>query len=317
MTNFLSSFIFSINTTLPIIILLCLGKLLGKCRILDDAFSEKSMKLIFHLTLPLLLFFNIYNGKIEYSNQFDLIFIAIVGTTILFLVGEWLAAKFIIEKRERCTFVQAVFRGNNAILGLALCINAYGDVAYVPASIYSAIVVILFNVYGVITITRSLSSDKVNIARLLLNILKNPLIIAIILGLVMNYVEVSLPKPVRVTGQYLANITLPLALLCIGASIQLNYRENYSRVVTWSVVARLVIAPLFMVLLAKLIGMSGMELAIIFLMTTTPLATAAYAMVKAMGGNGTTVANIIGITTIGAMPLSSLGLMILMQLGWI
>ncbi|WP_273397490.1 AEC family transporter, partial [Actinobacillus porcinus] len=188
---------------------------------------------------------------------------------------------------------------------------------YVPASIYSAIVVILFNVYGVITITRSLSSDKVNIARLLLNILKNPLIIAIILGLVMNYVEVSLPKPVRVTGQYLANITLPLALLCIGASIQLNYRENYSRVVTWSVVARLVIAPLFMVLLAKLIGMSGMELAIIFLMTTTPLATAAYAMVKAMGGNGTTVANIIGITTIGAMPLSSLGLMILMQLGWI
>ena len=275
------------------------------------------MKLIFHLTLPLLLFFNIYNGKIEYSNQFDLIFVAVVGTTILFITGEIVAAKFIAEKRERCTFVQAVFRGNNAILGLALCINAYGDVAYVPASIYSAIVVILFNVYGVITITRSLSGDKVNITRLLLNILKNPLIIAIILGLMMNYFAIALPKSIQVTGQYLANITLPLALLCIGASIQLQSLGSFSRAVTWGVIARLIVAPLFMVMLAKLMGMSDMELAIVFLMTTTPLATAAYAMVRAMGGNATTVANIIGITTIGAMPISSLGLMILMQLGWI
>lgn len=275
------------------------------------------MKLIFHLTLPLLLFFNIYNGKIEYSNQFDLIFVAVVGTTILFITGEIVAAKFIAEKRERCTFVQAVFRGNNAILGLALCINAYGDVAYVPASIYSAIVVILFNVYGVITITRSLSGDKVNITRLLLNILKNPLIIAIILGLMMNYFAIALPKSIQVTGQYLANITLPLALLCIGASIQLQSLGSFSRAVTWGVIARLIVAPLFMVMLAKLMGMSDMELAIVFLMTTTPLATAAYAMVRAMGGNATTVANIIGITTIGAMLISSLGLMILMQLGWI
>ncbi|WP_293731522.1 AEC family transporter [uncultured Actinobacillus sp.] len=317
MTDFISSFVFSINVTLPIIILLCFGKLLGKYRILDETFSEKSMKLIFHLTLPLLLFFNIYNGKIEYSNQFDLIFVAVVGTTILFITGEIVAAKFIAEKRERCTFVQAVFRGNNAILGLALCINAYGDVAYVPASIYSAIVVILFNVYGVITITRSLSGDKVNITRLLLNILKNPLIIAIILGLMMNYFAIALPKSIQVTGQYLANITLPLALLCIGASIQLQSLGSFSRAVTWGVIARLIVAPLFMVMLAKLMGMSDMELAIVFLMTTTPLATAAYAMVRAMGGNATTVANIIGITTIGAMPISSLGLMILMQLGWI
>lgn len=317
MTDFISSFVFSINVTLPIIILLCFGKLLGKYRILDETFSEKSMKLIFHLTLPLLLFFNIYNGKIEYSNQFDLIFVAVVGTTILFITGEIVAAKFIAEKRERCTFVQAVFRGNNAILGLALCINAYGDVAYVPASIYSAIVVILFNVYGVITITRSLSGDKVNIIRLLLNILKNPLIIAIILGLMMNYFAIALPKSIQVTGQYLANITLPLALLCIGASIQLQSLGAFSRVATWGVIARLIVAPLFMVMLAKLMGMSDMELAIVFLMTTTPLATAAYAMVRAMGGNATTVANIIGITTIGAMPISSLGLMILMQLGWI
>ena len=317
MADFLSSFWFSINTTLPIIILLALGMLLGRCRILDDSFSEKAMKLIFNLTLPLLLFFNIYNGKIDYANQLDLVMIAIVGTTVLFLSGEIFAAKFISEKRERCTFVQAVFRGNNAVLGLALCVNAYGDAAYVAASIYSAVIVILYNAFGVITITRSLSNSNVQFSGLLLKIAKNPLIIGIVLGLIMNYWAVPLPKAMKTTGQYLASITLPLAVLCTGASIDFRYMKASSRVVSWGVIARLFVAPLFMVALAKWFGLSGMELAIVFLMSATPLATAAYAMVRAMGGNGTTVANIIGITTVGAMLCSSVGLIILAQLGWI
>lgn len=316
-TNFFESFIFSINVTLPIIILLCLGMFLGRRHILDDNFSQKAMKLIFNLTLPLLLFFNIYHGESDYHSQIDLVIIAVLGTTILFISGELIATKFIDDKRERGTFVQAVFRGNNAVLGLALCVNAYGDAAYVPASIYSAIIVILYNAFGVITLTHSLSNNKVSLLLLSSRIIKNPLIIGIILGAVMNYYSIALPKSIETTGHYLANITLPLAVLCTGASIDFRYMKASSRVVTWGVLARLIVAPIFMVILSRLMGLSGMELALVFLMSATPLATAAYAMVSAMGGNSTTVANIIGITTIGAMIVSSLGLIILVQLGWI
>ncbi|PVX42892.1 hypothetical protein C8D76_101224 [Pasteurella langaaensis DSM 22999] len=316
-TNFFASFIFSINVTLPIIILLGLGIFLGRRHILDDAFSQKAMKLIFNLTLPLLLFFNIYRGQIDYHSQIDLVIIAVLGTTILFISGELVAAKFIDDKRERGTFVQAVFRGNNAILGLALCVNAYGDAAYIPASIYSAIIVILYNTFGVLTLTRSLSNNKVSALSLISRVAKNPLIIGIVLGIIMNYCAIKLPMPIEKTGHYLADITLPLAVLCTGANINFRYMKVSSRVVSWGIFARLIVAPIFMVLLAKIMGLSGMKLALIFLMSATPLATATYAMVSAMGGNTTTVANIIGITTIGAMIVSSLGLMILTQLGWI
>ncbi len=52
-------------------------------------------------------------------------------------------------------------------------------------------------------------------------------------------------------------------------------------------------------------------------MAATPMATIAYAMVRGMGGNGVSAANIIALTTLGAILISSLGLLVLTQLGWI
>lgn len=315
--GFLSSLMFSINVTLPTLLMLLIGISLRRRQVLDDAFCEKATRLIFNLTLPLLLFFNVYSSKIDYADQLSLITVAFLGTTLLFVSAEIFAAKFIAEKRERCTFVQSVFRGNNGILGLAFCINAYGNVAFAPASIYSAVLIFLYNIYGVITITRSLSTTKVRFFTVLLNILKNPLIIGIVLGLLMNAFSVPLPEVLVSTGHHLANITLPLALICTGATINFKTVGWKSRVVSWSVSGRLLVAPVVMIAISRLLGISGMELGIVLLMTATPLAAATYAMVQGMGGNAVTVANIIGITTIGSVFASSLGLIILSQLGWI
>ncbi|EJS90535.1 hypothetical protein AAUPMC_07622, partial [Pasteurella multocida subsp. multocida str. Anand1_cattle] len=52
------------------------------------------------------------------------------------------------------------------------------------------------------------------------NVLRNPLIIAIVLGYVVNHLELTFPKTLQTTGNYLASMTLPLALICTGASIQ-------------------------------------------------------------------------------------------------
>lgn len=316
-SDFLSSLIFSVNVTLPTLLLLLIGMVLRRRQFLDDAFCEKATRLIFNLTLPLLLFFNVYGSKIDYADQLPLIIVAFVGTTFLFVSAEIFAGKFIAEKRERCTFVQSVFRGNNGILGLAFCVNAYGNAAFAPASIYSAVLIFLYNIYGVITITRSLSSTKVRFSAVFFNILKNPLIIGIVSGLAMNFFAVPLPEAVVSTGHHLANITLPLALICTGATINFKTMGWGSRVISWGVIGRLIVAPAVMIAISRLFGISGMELGIVLLMTTTPLAAATYAMVRGMGGNGVTVANIIGITTIGSAFASSLGLIILSQLGWL
>ncbi|TDQ57330.1 hypothetical protein EDC45_1384 [Mesocricetibacter intestinalis] len=315
--SFFSSFLFSMGVTLPNLLILMLGIILRRIGMIDDRFCEQATKLVFNITLPLLLFLSIVNNHVDYASQALLLGVGICGTLIMFVLAECFAAKFIAEKTERGTFVQSVYRGNNGIIGLALCINAYGDAVFAPASIYAAGLTLIYNILGVITLSRSLSDGKVSMGAMLKNIAKNPLIIAIILGLVANALQLRLVKPLQLTGGYLAAVTLPLALICAGASINFRAIGQLSGVSLRSSIGRVLFAPVFMVLIAKGFGLKGMDMGIVLLMATTPLAAAAYAMVRAMGGNAVTVANIIGITTIGSMLASALGLILLSQIGWL
>ena len=316
--EFLSSLLFSASVISPILLMLLIGIFLRRRKVIDDKFSEQATKLIFNITLPTLLFFNIYQNPIEHiEDQFRLLSACVVGTLLLFTLAELVAAKWVKDKKERGTFVQGIYRSNAGILGLAFCFNAYGDPALAPASIYSAVAVLLFNILAVITISRSLSDGKVSVRKMLANLVKNPLVISIILGLLAVNLQISLPKPLMTAGNYLANITLPLALICAGASIDFKTLFKTSDVSLWASLGRVIVAPIFMVGIGKLFGLSEMGLGIIFLVNATPMATATYAMVRGMGGNAVTVANIIGLTTFGSMFSSAFGLIILKQIGWI
>ncbi|SPY33042.1 AEC family transporter [Pasteurella canis] len=316
-TDFLSSFLFSMSVTLPTVLMLLLGVVLQRLHMVDDKFTGQATKIIFNITLPILLFLNITSNPVEFRSQLLPIAASFTGTLLLFIVAELVAAKFIVEKQERGTFVQGVYRGNNGILGLALCINAYGEAGLAPASIYAAATIFLFNVLGVITLSRSFADGRVSFWGIVKNVIKNPLIIAIVLGYVVNGLELQFPKTLQTTGNYLASMTLPLALICTGASVKFNGSASGSRTVIWGSIGRVIIAPIFMVCIGKLFGLSGMNMGILFLMAATPMATITYAMVRGMGGNATSAANIIALTTLGAIITSSVGLLILSQLGWV
>ncbi|UEC24040.1 AEC family transporter [Pasteurella canis] len=316
-TDFLSSFLFSMSVTLPTVLMLLLGVVLQRLHIVDDKFTGQATKIIFNITLPILLFLNITSNPVEFRSQLLPIAASFTGTLLLFIMAELVAAKFIVEKQERGTFVQGVYRGNNGILGLALCINAYGEAGLAPASIYAAATIFLFNVLGVITLSRSFADGRVSFWGIVKNVIKNPLIIAIVLGYVVNGLELQFPKTLQTTGNYLASMTLPLALICAGASVKFNGSASGSRTVIWGSIGRVIIAPIFMVCIGKLFGLSGMNMGILFLMAATPMATITYAMVRGMGGNGTSAANTIALTTLGAIITSSVGLLILSQLGWV
>lgn len=316
-TDFISSFLFSVSVTLPTLLMLILGILLRAKGIIDDKFCGQATKIIFNITLPILLFQNIIKNQVDYASQAPLLLVGFIGTLVLFLLAEILAVNFVKQKAERATFVQAVYRGNNGILGLAFCINAYGDAALAPASIYAAALTFVYNILGVITLTRHLSEGKISPLKVLLNVLKNPLIIGISLGVLVSITQIQLPKTLITSGDYLANMTLPVALLCTGASIDIKALFKASNLSLWATAWRVFISPFFMVVLGKILGLSGISLGILFLMTVTPMAAAAYAMIRAMGGNATTAANIIGLTSFASMFTSSIGLLVLSQLGWI
>lgn len=324
---FLESLQFSLSVTLPTILMLLLGIILRRKKMVDDNFCQVASKLVFNIALPALLFVNIVKQPADYTSQLWLVGAGFLATFILYFGSEWLANRYILDRRYRGIFVQGIFRGNSGILGLALCINAYGLAATAPASVYTACITLLFNVLAVITLTNSLSDGKLSLHRIIVSLLKNPLIISIVFGLLISKLEIPLPTTIIRTGDYLASIALPVALICAGASLNFkqlrkfqqaeNQTSQTHKIVWWSSFGRLVVAPILSIVIGKLLGLEPMSLGILFLMSSTPVAAASYAMVRNFNGDATTSANIIAITVLGSMFSSSLGLFILRHLQWI
>ncbi|MFC0308221.1 AEC family transporter [Gallibacterium trehalosifermentans] len=318
MEGFLNSISFSISVTLPNILMLFLGVYLRRIGMVNDQFCMQGSKLVFNITLPALLFLSIVQYPTDYSAQLQIITAGYVGCLILFLLAEIYASRFVADKRERGTFVQGVFRGNSGIIGLSLCANAYGTSGIAVASVYTALITILYNILAVITLSRSLSSTgKTSFIYILRQIAKNPLILSIAIALVISKFGFTIPKSLMSTGDYLSRMTLPLALLCTGASLDFKGMDPSSKIAFQSSIGRIVIAPIMLVVIARLFGLEGIGLGVIFLMTATPVAAASYPMVRSMGGNAKTAANIVGITTIGSIIGSAVGIVILKQLNWL
>ncbi len=311
-SDFLTTLNFALGVTGPIFVMVCLGIALKYWQIIDAPFMDKASRLVFVVALPALLFISLVRTDIK--TLVNLPFLAVAGfaTVLVFVLLSLSAPIFVRNKRDRGVFIQGAFRGNLAIVGLALCANAYGDAGLAVASILMSILTLLYNILSVYTLSASLDREgKLSVVGIVLDVLKNPLVIAILAGIAVNLLRVPIHPIALKAGDYLAQMTLPLALLCIGGTISLRELRSSTGVASMSVLAKLVVTPAITVYLAHLFGFSGMELGILFLMVGTPCAAAAYVMVQAMGGNATLAANIVVVSTLLSLVTISAGIVLL------
>lgn len=313
----LDVFKFALGITAPIFILLFIGTGLKRVGMINDEFVSVASKLVFNMTLPALLFINIVTADVHLGQSIKIVSFGVLATLTAWFVLEIVAARWVQPRADRGVVIQGSFRSNMGIIGLAYCVNAYGDSVYSIAAIYLAIVTIAYNILSVITLTRWLApedSNQGNLKPVFLGIAKNPLIIGICLALVITTLKIPVPQFVLQTGNYFAQMTLPLALLCAGASLNFKGMANTKNTVI-AASAKLVIIPLLATLAAIYLGFRGMELGVIFLMTSAPAASVSYVMVRAMQGNATLAANIIVVTTLVSLLSTSLGAALLRAWG--
>ena len=308
-TQFLNAFDFALTVTLPSIFLLIFGYLLNRLGQIDANFCHQASRLMFNWALPALLFFAIIDSKSAITGQGTLLLAGAICALILF-IGAEIVANFFIQKRDRGVFVQGIYRGNTAIIGLAFCANAYGSEGLSVGAVFTGTMTVLYNILAVITLSRSLGNKK-SILPVIINIIKNPLIIGITLAGICRVLNISLPQTVVQSGPYLSSIALPLALICIGATFDVKAVFSRFDFSLWTSIARVIVAPLLAVIIGLCFGLDKVSLGVLFLMSSAPVAAAAYVMVRAMGGNDIAMANIVALTTVLSMLTTSLWIVIL------
>lgn len=309
-----ADFYFALTITAPIFTILGLGIVFKRIGLINDDFAKVGADLVFKVTLPCLLFVKLVETDFRHQLPFLLIGYALIATVIVYIVLDRLLTRWIDRVDDRGVFVQGAFRGNMGIIGLAFCFSAFGNEVVAVASIYLAVLTTLYNVLSVMTLTgHNRTVESGNRWKVFVEIGKNPLIIAIVIGVVISLSRIHVPELLLTTGEYFARMTLPLALLCAGASIRLLEFKG-DRALYWASAGKLLFVPLMITAGGVLIGLRGQELGVLYLMSSSPTAAASYPMALALGGNHHLAAAIIAMTTLGAVFFITLGVFVLRSL---
>ena len=176
--------LFSLNSTVPIFLVMVLGYFLKQINMLGSQFVKDSNALNYNAALPALLFLDISTADIRDKWDTSYVLFCAIATTIAFF-SIWGIAKLLIKDKSIIgSFVQASFRSSAAILGVAFIQNMYGTSGMAPLMIIGTVP--LFNVYSVLVLTFEANSTQSDtnighkIKSSLINIAKNPIILSIV-----------------------------------------------------------------------------------------------------------------------------------------
>lgn len=318
----LDNLIYSINAILPIFLLVIAGALLKKYDKIDDKFTETADWLVFHVALPLVLFLEVASCSL--SDDFDVrqaVFL-LISVTAAFVIVTLLAMAFIKDTGKRGAFVQGVCRSNFALLGVPLAVNMFGEAGGRAIAFATPIVIPMFNAYSVIILSIFSGSEKHKIdgkavRGILQNIVTNPLIIGIVLGLPFMLLDISLPTAVNKTLTYLSNLATPLAMISLGAGFKLESLRGRVGYAVLGALSKTVILPAIAVTAAVLCGMRGPSLGVVLICFGAPTAVSSYIMAKNMDNDHALAAQILLLSTMLCVLTIFIGIFILKTLALI
>ena len=308
----MADFIFSLNATLPIFLIMVLGWFLMRIGLFTKEFNKVADKYVFKVALPVLLFKDIATADIRSDFNLTFVLFCMITTTIMFLAIWGLSYIFIKDKTQVGAFAQASARGSAAVLGIAFINNIYGNSGMAPLMIVSAVP--LYNILSVIILTFSADMGKEaqknkltdnvsnskgsNIKKACINVVKNPIIIGIFLGLPFSIFGISIPVIPLKAVTSIAQTATPIALLVVGAGFEGAKAIKKIKLTAVATFIKLVLLPLIFFPFAIAFGFRGSELVAILVMLGSPTTVTCYIMAKNMGNDEVLSSSIVVMATL-------------------
>lgn len=289
-----------LDILIPLYLLISLGYLFNKYQFPNPEFWPGIEKMTYYVLFPTLIFVALIKAQID----FDLVlkvFIVISIPALFSGLFQWLG--FLSPTLSKATF-SSMFQGsvrNNTMISLViatwlvpsngLAIMAIIIMIMVPFNNFSSIYILLR--YG-----KSMLTQDVSTIKLWKGILKNPLIIACILGLSLKVLDIKLANPLINTADFLGRSALPFALLAVGAGLKFGSIFEKKLAISLSSFAKLVLTPLLSWGLCVIFDASPDLTKVAIIFSAVPTAVSSYILAKQMGGDADAMAQIITIQTL-------------------
>ena len=284
----------------PVFAVIALGALLRRRHWVADGFWTPAEAITFNVLFPALLFTSTARadlGGAEVLPMWAAIFVGFVAVAALAVpVGRMLG----LGHPAQASVVQGAVRGN-AYVGFAVAYASFGDAGLSLMGVAVILVAPLINAIGVvahIVLVPGADGAKKGVGTMAVEVAKNPLVLACVLGGALNASGLGLPPLVEPFLDILARAALPLGLLAVGAGLDLHAARRAWSAVGGAAAMKLILLPaaVWTLCAALNVDVASMQAAMIW--AAAPVSGTSYVVSRRMGGDAPLMAGIITATTL-------------------
>ena len=279
---------------LPDFLLIALGFVLCHRSALDRAVWDAAERLVYYLLFPVLLFNSIVKSPLQPGQTASLalagVGVVACGIALAFAIGRWPG----VDARLHASGAQTAFRFNSFI-ALALAERLGGPQGLAWMALCIALCVPLCNVAAVWPLARHGGHSYGR------ELLRNPLILSTVAGLVANLAGLKFPEAVATTLQRIGLAALPLGLMATGAGLHFGRLKSAPGLAAAFMTVRHAVLPALAIGLTAALALPPEQRTIIVLFAALPTASSAYVLAARMGGDGGYVAGLVTLSTLLGM----------------
>lgn len=282
----------------PIFSLIALGYFLKRINIPGENFWDLADKITYYILFPSLLIYKLANANLSGINGFDIVLSAIISISVLALFLMFLDKFMLFFKEEAFT---SIFQGStrfNTYVFLALITSLYGDEGLIIAALIMTFTIPFLNFICIGIFALYNEEQKVNFKSFVLAVIKNPLIIACIIGGSLNFFSITLLPFINEILSITSMIALPLGLLSVGVGLHIRSMGEVKLELLTSLFFKLALLPAIMIFVALKFELSFLAIAVLMIYASMPTAPSSYILARQLGGDTKLMSAIITIQTL-------------------
>ncbi|MFM2329992.1 MAG: hypothetical protein RLZZ494_2095 [Pseudomonadota bacterium] len=292
---------------LPDFLLIVLGYWLCRHTPLDRPIWDGVERLVYHLLFPCLLFVAIVRQPLALGETLTFagcgLAVVVCGIALAHALRFWPH----LDAHLHASGAQTAFRFNSYV-GLALAERIGGVQAVASIALLIALCVPLCNVAAVWPLARRSGQ---HLGR---ELVRNPLIVGTVTGLLVNLSGLSVPEVLITTLSRVGGASLPMGLMAVGAGLRMGALKEAPGMAAALLGIRHAVLPLFAIVLVDAVGLPPGQQAVVVAFAALPTASSAYVLATRMGGHGAFVAGLVSVSTLLGMFSAPLALALLQQL---
>lgn len=289
-----------INALLPVFLIIALGWGIRRMGFADSALWVPLERLIYFILFPCLLVQTLATADLAGVDVgpmgaalLSAIFVMTGGLTVM-------RARLNLNGAEYSSLFQGAVRWNGFV-GIAAASSLFGSAGVTLMAIAIAFMVPTVNLLSIYVLTRHASAQPAHMRAALIAVIRNPLIVACLIGILLNVSGLGLAPVIDTSFDVLGSAALPLGLLAVGAALDLSHMRQFGSPILLGTGLKMLGMPVLVALTTWGFGVEGITRDIAILCASVPGATSSYILARQLGGDARMMAGMITATTVVAL----------------